>query len=93
MVLTQKAYAPQSRSADLALFLKVMCQISGAYSLTCHIPKDTVLMTTYPKPFVALFDLADFGTWPHTLLATVDFKSVFRLLPVHPAGRNLLAMQ
>ena len=57
MVLTQKAYAPQSRLADLALFLKVMCQISGANSLTCHIPKDTVLMTTYPKSFVAFSDL------------------------------------
>ena len=29
----------------------------------------------------------------HTLLAKVDIKSAFRLLPVHPADRNLLAME
>ena len=30
---------------------------------------------------------------PHTQLAKVDIKSAFRLLPVHPADRSLLAMQ
>ena len=30
---------------------------------------------------------------PNTLLAKIDIKSAFRLLPVHPADRNLLAMQ
>ena len=30
---------------------------------------------------------------PHTLLAKVDIKSAFRLLPIHPADRNLLAMK
>ena len=30
---------------------------------------------------------------PGTLLAKIDIKSVFRLLPVHPADRHLLAMK
>ena len=30
---------------------------------------------------------------PHTLLAKVDIKSAFRLLPVHSADKSLLAMQ
>ena len=30
---------------------------------------------------------------PNTLMAKIDIKSVFRLLPVHPADRHLLAME
>jgi len=30
---------------------------------------------------------------PHSLLAKVDIKSAFRLIPVHPADRHLLGMQ
>ena len=30
---------------------------------------------------------------PHTLLAKVDIKSVYRLLPVYQADKNLLAME
>ena len=30
---------------------------------------------------------------PNTLLAKIDIKNVFRLLPVHPADRHLLAME
>jgi len=33
------------------------------------------------------------GLSPHTLMAKVDIKSAFRLLPIHPADRNLLAME
>ena len=30
---------------------------------------------------------------PYTLMAKIDIKSAFRLLPVHPADRHLLLMQ
>ena len=30
---------------------------------------------------------------PYTLLSKVDIKSAFRLIPVHPADRHLLAMK
>ena len=30
---------------------------------------------------------------PNTLLAKIDIKSAFRLMPVHPADRHLLAME
>ena len=30
---------------------------------------------------------------PNTLMAKIDIKSAFRLLPVHPADRHLLAME
>ena len=32
-------------------------------------------------------------TGPNTLLAKVDIKHAFRLLPVHPADRHLLTME
>ena len=30
---------------------------------------------------------------PGTLLAKIDIRSAFRLIPVHPADRHLLAMK
>ena len=30
---------------------------------------------------------------PHALLAKIDIKSAFRLIPVHPADRHWLAME
>ena len=39
----------------------------------------------------AIRQILSFG--PGTLLAKIDIKSAFRLLPVHPADRHLLAMQ
>lgn len=32
-------------------------------------------------------------TWPGTLLAKIDIKNAFQLLPVHPTDRHLLAME
>ena len=33
------------------------------------------------------------ATGPNTLLAKLDVKNIFRLLPVHPTDRHLLAME
>ena len=59
-----------------------------------------MLTTIYPKTLCSLSYITvddaierilELG--PNTLLAKVDIKSAFRLLPVHPADRNPLVMQ
>ena len=45
--------------------------------------------------YISMDDAIDhiIATGPHTLLAKIDIKNAFRLLPVHPADRYLLAME
>ena len=60
------------------------------YSVNDYIPK-TLCSLSYITVNDAIDSIVELG--PHTLLAKVDIKSAFRLLPVHPADRNLLAME
>jgi len=54
------------------------------------IPKDLCILS-YITIDTALEQICTIG--PGTLLAKIDIKSAFRLLPVHPADRHLLAMK
>ena len=62
-----------------------------------HPRNHIVLMMGYPKSYAqssiedAINDIITLGKG--TMLAKVDIKSVFQLLPVHPADRHLLGMQ
>ena len=63
-------------------------------------PKGNSVNNGIPKPLCGLsyitIDDAINGilrSGPNTLLAKIDIKSAFRLLPVHPADRHLLAME
>ena len=60
------------------------------HSVNDHIPKPLRSLS-----YITVDDAvkAIMGLGPHTLMVKVDIKSAFRLLPVHPADRNLLAME
>ena len=60
------------------------------HSVNDNIPK-TLCSLSYITVDDAIERILELG--PNTLLAKLDIKSAFRLLPVHPADRNLLAMQ
>ena len=60
------------------------------HSINDYIPKPLCSLS-YITVDDAINAIMRFG--PHTLLAKVDIKSAFRLLPIHPADRNLLAMK
>ncbi len=59
-------------------------------SVNDSVPKDLCSMTyvTVDEAIQAILTLG-----PGTLLAKVDIQSAFRLIPVHPADRHLLAMK
>ena len=59
-------------------------------SINDGIPKDLCSLT-YITVDTAINHIITLG--PGTLLAKVDIKSAFRLLPVHPADRHLLVMR
>ena len=59
-------------------------------SINDRIPKHLCSLS-YITIDTAIQQILSFG--PGTLLAKIDIKSAFRLLPVHPADRHLLAMQ
>ena len=59
------------------------------HSVNDGIPKDLCTLT-YITVDMAIKCILDMG--PGTLLAKVDIKNAFRLLPVHPADRHMLAM-
>ena len=61
----------------------------AGYSINDGIPKDLCSLT-YITVDTAIKHIITLG--PGTLLAKLDIKSAFRLLPVHPADRHLLAM-
>ena len=60
------------------------------HSVNDYIPKPLCSLS-YITVDDAINAIMRFG--PHTLLAKVDIKSAFRLLPIHLADRNLLAMK
>ena len=60
------------------------------FSVNDGIPKHLCSLS-YITIDTAIRQILAFG--PGTLLAKIDIKSAFRLLPVHPADRHLLAMQ
>ena len=60
------------------------------HSVNDNIPK-TLCSLSYITVDDAIERILELGS--NSLLAKVDIKSAFRLLPVHPADRNLLAMQ
>ena len=60
------------------------------HSVNDNIPK-MLCSLSYITVDDAIEKILELG--PHTLLTKVDIKSAFRLLPVHPADRSLLAMQ
>ena len=59
-------------------------------SVNDGIPKDLCGLT-YITIDIAIKHILTTG--PGTLLAKVDIKNAFRLLPVHPADRHMLAMK
>jgi len=59
-------------------------------SINDGIPKDLCSLT-YITVDTAVNHIIELG--PGTLLAKIDIKSAFRLLPVHPTDRHLLAME
>ena len=59
-------------------------------SVNDGIPKDLCGLT-YITVDDAIHEVLQLG--PNTLLAKIDIKSAFRLMPVHPADRHLLAME
>ena len=60
------------------------------FSINDGIPKDMCSLT-YITVDTAINHIIELG--PGTLLAKIDIKSTFRLLPVHPSDRHLLAMK
>jgi len=60
------------------------------HSINDGIPKDLCSMS-----YVTINDAIDriLSTGPGSLLAKIDIKNAFRLIPVHPADRHFLAMQ
>lgn len=60
------------------------------HSVNDNIPK-LLCSLSYITVDDAINAIMEYG--PNTLLAKVDIKSAFRLLPVHPADRHLLAME
>ena len=61
-----------------------------SYSVNDGIPK-SLCGLSYITVDTAINKILELG--PNTLMAKVDIKSAFRLLPVHPADRHLLAME
>ena len=61
----------------------------------CHSINDNIPKPLCSLSYITVDDAINtiMGFGPHTLLAKVDIKSAFRLLPVHPADRHLLAME
>ena len=59
------------------------------YSVNDGIPKELCSMS-YITTDDAVRKIVQLG--PGSLLAKIDIKSAFRLIPVHPADRHLLAM-
>ena len=55
-----------------------------------YIPK-ALCSLSYITVDHAIYSVVQSG--PNTLLAKVDIKSAFRLIPIHPADRHLLAMR
>ena len=53
------------------------------------VPKELCSMS-YVSVDDAVHKILDSG--PGSMLAKIDIKSAFRLIPVHPADRHLLAM-
>ena len=81
-------------SADLESFRNVTKPTNGALSWICPTLGITVSTTSFQSRFVVFHTsqwMMQFG--PNTLLAKVDIKNAFRLIPVHPGDRHLLAMQ
>ena len=62
----------------------------AGYSVNDGIPKDLCTIS-YITVDTAISHILNSG--PGTLLAKIDIKNAFRLLPVHPADRHLLAMK
>ena len=60
------------------------------HSVNDYIPK-ALCSLSYITVDHAIYSIVQSG--PNTLLAKVDIKSAFRLIPVHPADRHLLAMR
>ena len=60
------------------------------FSINDDIPKDLCSLT-YITVDTVINHIMELG--PETLLAKIDIKSAFRLLPVHPSDRHLLAMK
>ena len=61
-----------------------------SYSVNDGIPK-SLCGLSYITVDDAINKILELG--PNTLMAKIDIKSAFRLLPVHPADRHLLAME
>lgn len=59
-------------------------------SVNDGVPKD-LCSTVYVTIDDAISKILELG--PEALLAKIDIKSAFRLIPVHPADRHLLAME
>jgi len=60
------------------------------FSINDGIPKDLCSLT-YITVDTAINQIIELG--PGTLLAKIDIKSAFRLLPLHPSDCHLLAMK
>ena len=60
------------------------------FSINDRIPKELCSLT-YISVDTAIYHITKLGSG--ALLAKMDIKSAFRLLPVHPADRHLLAME
>ena len=60
------------------------------YSVNDYIPK-ALCSLSYITVDHAIYSIVQSG--PNTLLAKVDIKGTFRLIPVNPADRHLLAMR
>ena len=60
------------------------------YSVNDAIPKE-LCSISYVTIDDAIQKIVKLG--PNTLLAKIDVKSAFRLMPVHPADRHWLAME
>ena len=61
-----------------------------SHSVNDRIPK-SLCGLSYITVDDAINKILELG--PNTLMAKIDIKSAFRLLPVHPADRHLLAME
>ena len=66
------------------------CLIPGGYSVNDGIPKSlcSLKYVTIDEVIKGIIQLGR-----GTLLAKIDIKSAFRLLPVHPADRHMLGMR
>ena len=60
-----------------------------------HSVNDGILKSLYHLSYISVDNAINqiIAIRPNTLLAKLDIKNAFRLLPVHPADRHLLAME